>query len=59
MNYLVIYPGRFHPFHQGHMASYDWLTKQFGENNVYIASSSVQDPATSPFEFGDKVKNGH
>jgi hypothetical protein len=38
------------------MASYDWLTKQFGENNVYIASSSVQDPQTSPFEFSDKVK---
>ena len=55
MNYLVIYPGRFHPFHQGHMASYEWLTKQFGENNVYIASSNVQDPETSPFTFGDKV----
>jgi hypothetical protein len=38
------------------MASYDWLTRQFGENNVYIASSNVQDPATSPFEFSDKVK---
>ena len=56
MNYLVIYPGRFHPFHRGHMASYEWLTKQFGENNVYIASSNVQDPATSPFEYADKVK---
>jgi hypothetical protein len=56
MNYLVIYPGRFHPFHQGHKASYDWLTNQFGQNNVYIASSSVQAPDTSPFEFGDKVK---
>jgi hypothetical protein len=55
MNYLVIYPGRFHPFHLGHKASYDWLTKQFGENNVYIASSSVQDPETSPFTFADKV----
>jgi hypothetical protein len=38
------------------MASYDWLTKQFGENNVYVASSNVQDPETSPFEFSDKVK---
>jgi hypothetical protein len=38
------------------MASYEWLTKQFGENNVYIASSNVQDPATSPFEYADKVK---
>ena len=56
MNYLVIYPGRFHPFHQGHMASYNWLTQKFGENNVYIASSSVQDPETSPFEYADKVK---
>jgi len=55
MNYLVIYPGRFHPFHLGHMASYDWLTKQFGENSVYIASSSVQNADTSPFSFGDKV----
>jgi len=56
MNYLVIYPGRFHPFHLGHKASYDWLAKRFGENNVYIASSSVQDPESSPFEFADKVK---
>jgi hypothetical protein len=56
MNYLVIYPGRFHPFHLGHQASYDWLTRQFGENNVYVASSSVQDPETSPFKFSDKVK---
>ena len=55
MNYLVIYPGRFHPFHQGHKATYDWLTNQFGENNVYIASSNVQAPETSPFSFDDKV----
>ena len=55
MNYLVIYPGRFHPFHLGHMASYDWLTRKFGENSVYIASSSVRVPDTSPFSFSDKV----
>ena len=55
MQFLVIYPGRFHPFHLGHKASYDWLTKQFGENSVYIASSNVQDPDTSPFTFADKV----
>ena len=55
MNYLVIYPGRFHPFHLGHMASYDWLTNKFGENSVYIASSSVQAADTSPFSFSDKM----
>jgi hypothetical protein len=56
MNYLVIYPGRFHPFHLGHKASYDWLTKQFGANAVYIASSDKQDADTSPFTYADKVK---
>jgi hypothetical protein len=56
MNYLVIYPGRFHPFHQGHRASYDYLTKKYGENNVYIATSDVTAPITSPFKFDDKVK---
>ena len=56
MNYLVIYPGRFHPFHLGHKASYDYLTKLYGENSVYVATSSVQDPETSPFAYADKVK---
>ena len=56
MNYLVIYPGRFHPFHLGHKASYDWLTNQFGENSVFIASSDKQEAETSPFAHADKVK---
>ena len=55
MRTVVIYPGRFHPFHRGHKASYDYLTKQFGANNVFIATSAVQAPVTSPFTFGDKV----
>ena len=55
MNYLVIYPGRFHPFHLGHKASYDWLTQKFGENAVYIASSEKQDAETSPFKYADKI----
>jgi hypothetical protein len=37
------------------MASYDWLTKKFGENSVYIATSNVQAPITSPFNYSDKV----
>lgn len=55
MNYIVIYPGRFHPFHRGHLASYDYLTKKYGADNVYIATSDVQDPQTSPFGYSDKV----
>ena len=55
MNYLVVYPGRFHPFHQGHLASYEYLTKKYGADNVYVATSDVQDPASSPFSYADKV----
>jgi len=55
MNYLVIYPGRFHPFHLGHLASYEYLTKKYGADNVYIATSNVQAPITSPFSYADKV----
>jgi hypothetical protein len=56
MNYLVIYPGRFHPFHRGHMASYEYLTKRFGNDAVYVVTSDVQAPITSPFSYADKVE---
>ena len=56
MNYLVIYPGRFHPFHRGHRASYEYLAKKYGADSVYIATTDVQAPVTSPFSFADKVK---
>ena len=54
MNKLVIYPGRFHPFHKGHHASYDFLSKGYGTDNVYVASSNAQAPLTSPFSFDEK-----
>jgi hypothetical protein len=54
MNIIVVYPGRFHPFHRGHKASYDWLTNKFGEG-VYIATSNVQNDIDSPFSYADKV----
>ena len=54
MQTLVIYPGRFHPFHKGHLASYQWLAKRFGEDSVFVATSGKQEPETSPFAFADK-----
>ena len=56
MNTIVIYPGRFHPFHRGHLASYEYLTKRYGDDNVYVATSDVQAPITSPFSYADKVQ---
>jgi cytidyltransferase-like protein len=49
---VVIYPGRFHPFHKGHAAVYRWLTSKF--DDVYIATSNKIDPPKSPFSFAEK-----
>ncbi len=51
---LVIYPGRFQPFHKGHYAVYNWLSTKFGRNNVYIATSNKTDNLKSPFTFAEK-----
>jgi hypothetical protein len=53
-NLVVVYPGRFQPFHKGHKAVYDYLVKKFGRDRVYIATSNKVDPPKSPFNFSDK-----
>ena len=54
MDTLVIYPGRFHPFHKGHKSVYDTLVQRFGKDRVYIATSNKVDPPKSPFTFDEK-----
>ena len=51
---VVIFSGRFQPFHAGHYETYEYLTKKFGKDNVFIATSDKQDPETSPFSFDEK-----
>lgn len=56
---VVIYGGRFQPFHKGHYQAYKWLTKRYGKANVWIATSNSTnfDPAkgeVSPFTFKEK-----
>jgi hypothetical protein len=55
MRTVVIYPGRFHPFHRGHKASYDYLVSRYGDRNVFVVSSDKQELETSPFSFADKM----
>lgn len=43
-------------FHKGHQAVYDHLVKQYGVDNVYIATTEKQDPKDSPFRYEDKIK---
>ena len=52
---LVIYPGRFQPFHKGHAQVYEFLVGKFGRNNVYIATSNKTDGTKSPFSFAEKA----
>ena len=52
---LVIYPGRFQPFHKGHAKVFNYLTTKFGRNNVYIATSNKVEPPKSPFTFSEKA----
>lgn len=57
MRTVAVYPGRFHVFHRGHQAVYDHLVKQYGPENVYIATSAKQDAAKdSPFSYEDKIQ---
>jgi phosphopantetheine adenylyltransferase len=51
---VVVYAGRFQPFHKGHYATYQKLVSKFGENNVYIGTSNDTSGPKSPFDFNEK-----
>ena len=51
---VVIYVGRFQPFHKGHYATYSHLLKKFGKDNVYIGTSNKVEKPKSPFNFKEK-----
>jgi len=51
---VVVYSGRFQPFHKGHYATYDHLVKKFGKDSVYVGTSNVTDSKKSPFGFKEK-----
>lgn len=51
---VVIYAGRFQPFHMGHYQAYKSLVSIFGHEDVYIATSNVTNLTNSPLTFKDK-----
>ena len=51
---VVVYGGRFQPFHSGHYKTYKHLCSVFGAKNVYIATSNTQDSNKSPLSFNEK-----
>jgi predicted GNAT family N-acyltransferase len=53
-NIVVIYGGRFQPFHSGHFDSYSKLKSKFKGADVYIATSDKVELPKSPFNFKEK-----
>jgi hypothetical protein len=51
---IVVYAGRFQPFHRGHYDAYQRLVNEFGSSNVYIATSNDTSSDKSPFSFNEK-----
>jgi hypothetical protein len=52
---VVLYPGRFQPFHLGHNDVFRSLQAKFGRDNVYIATSNKVELPKSPFNFSEKT----
>ena len=51
---IVVYSGRFQPFHSGHAQVYKHLVGKFGKNNVFIGTSNKQGGPRHPFNFKEK-----
>lgn len=56
-NKIVVYPGRFGPFHKGHNDAYKQLVSKFGKDSVYMLTRHYEpgDPK-NPFSFKEKVE---
>ena len=50
---VVVFGGRFQPFHAGHQQVYDHLCEKFGDKNVWITTSNKQSKE-SPLTFKQK-----
>lgn len=51
---VVVYGGRFQPFHSGHFDSYSKLKSKFKNADVYIATTDKVELPKSPFNFKEK-----
>lgn len=56
---VVVYGGRFQPFHKGHLDAYKWLCEKFDKDNVWIATSNKTNfnpkkGDISPFTYKEK-----
>jgi len=55
-NMVVVYSGRFQPFHKGHFETFQNIKKEFPNADVVIGTSDKVDLPKSPFNFKEKKK---
>lgn len=56
-NYIVAIPGRFQPFHLGHLEIYNELKSKFGKDRVYIVTANPKKlDEKNPLTFIQKKK---
>lgn len=53
-NVVVVYAGRFQPFHKGHFETFQNVKKEFPKADIFIGTSDKVDPPKSPFNFKEK-----
>ena len=53
---VIVYPGRFQPFHKGHKEVYNYLCNKYGTDKVFICTSSKIEMPRSPFNFEEKLE---
>jgi len=51
---VVVYSGRFQPFHLGHYSTYKKLVQKFGKDKVFIGTSNKTQSGRSPLNFKEK-----
>lgn len=53
---IVVYPGIFQPFHQGHTKIYNKLKEMFPEASIYITTADGFNDKNAPFSYDDKLQ---
>lgn len=51
----AVFPGRFQPFHLGHLAVIEWLLKKYDEIIIIIGSGKDSHSIYNPFTAGERM----
>jgi len=52
--YVVTFPGRFQPYHKGHLITYKLLKKMFGDDVIFILPSASRSYPFNPLSFQER-----